>query len=187
VAERFADGEARAEDLEAARGAAAAAAQAALLIAQTPGAADRAEARVAEAEARAASWAASAERTYVVAGAVAWAAGDAAARADEIGGRGGGAGGPPEHQAQADLLREVFGNPFRPSPPLPAAVLAWSDGIVVRLAQALYEARDFSNIALLADALSDAGCADEALLAHCRSGGEHVRGCWAVDAVLGKS
>jgi hypothetical protein len=91
-----------------------------------------------------------------------------------------------QSQCQCDLLRDIF-RPFRPSPPLPAAVLAWSDGIVVRLAQAMYEARDFSNLALLADALLDAGCADEALLAHCRSGGEHVRGCWAVDGVLGKS
>jgi hypothetical protein len=40
---------------------------------------------------------------------------------------------------------------------------------------------------LLADALLDAGCADEDLLAHCRRGGEHVRGCWAVDSILGKS
>jgi hypothetical protein len=39
---------------------------------------------------------------------------------------------------------------------------------------------------VLADALLDAGCADEELLAYCRGGGEHVRGCWAVDALLGK-
>jgi hypothetical protein len=51
----------------------------------------------------------------------------------------------------------------------------------------MYDARDFSNLGLLADALLDAGGADEALLAHCRSGGEHVRGCWAVDRILGKS
>jgi hypothetical protein len=88
---------------------------------------------------------------------------------------------------QVDLLREIVGNPFRPSPPLPAEVRAWNGGTVVRLARAMYEARDFSNLGILADALLDAGCADEALLAHCRSGEEHVRGCWAVDCVLGKS
>jgi hypothetical protein len=39
--------------------------------------------------------------------------------------------------AQAQLLRDIFGNPFRPPPPLPPAVLAWHDGTVVRLAQAM--------------------------------------------------
>jgi hypothetical protein len=56
----------------------------------------------------------------------------------------------------------------------------------VRVAQAKDESRAFSKIALLADALLDAGDADEELLAHCRSGGAHVRGCWAVDLLLGK-
>jgi hypothetical protein len=91
-----------------------------------------------------------------------------------------------ERSALSVLLRDIFGNPFRPSPPLPAEVLAWNDGTVVRLARAMYEARDFRNMGVLADALLDAGCADEELLAHCRGGGEHVRGCWAVDALLGK-
>ena len=96
--------------------------------------------------------------------------------------------------AQADLLRCIFGNPFRPSPPLPPAVLAWNDRTVPRIAQAVYDERrmpegilDAARLAVLADALLDAGCDDEALLAHCRSAGPHVRGCKAVDAILGKS
>ena len=40
---------------------------------------------------------------------------------------------------------------------------------------------------ILADALQDAGCDDEAVLAHCRGAGPHVRGCWVVDLVLGKA
>jgi hypothetical protein len=36
---------------------------------------------------------------------------------------------------------------------------------------------------VLADALEEAGCADEALLAHCRADGPHARGCWALDAL----
>src|SRR5581483_2599391 len=40
-----------------------------------------------------------------------------------------------------DVLRDIFGNPFRPSPPLPPAVLAWNDGTVRRIAQAIYEVR----------------------------------------------
>jgi hypothetical protein len=94
----------------------------------------------------------------------------------------------------AFLLRDIFGNPFRPSPPVPPAVLAWNDGAVRRLAQAAYEERqlpagtlDAGRLGILADALLDAGCDDEGLLAHLRSDGPHMRGCWAVDAVLGRS
>src|SRR5258705_183526 len=56
----------------------------------------------------------------------------------------------------------------------------------VGLARAAYEDRAFARLPLLADALMDAGCDDDRLLDHCRSRGPHVRGCWAVDLVLGK-
>jgi hypothetical protein len=92
------------------------------------------------------------------------------------------------------LLRDLFGNPFNPSPPVPAAVLAWNDRTIPRLAEALYEERkmpegtfDTGRIAILADALLDAGCDDDDLIQHCRSPGPHVRGCWAVDLCLGLS
>jgi hypothetical protein len=87
----------------------------------------------------------------------------------------------------AALVRDIFGDPFQPVPPLALEVLSWNGGTVVRLAQAMYDARDFTNMGLLADALLDAGCADEGLLAHCRAAVSHARGCWAVDAVLGRS
>jgi hypothetical protein len=86
----------------------------------------------------------------------------------------------------AALLRDVFGNPFRPPPPLAPAVLSWDGGTVARLAAAIYDERAFDRLPVLADALEDAGCADAAILGHCRGGGEHVRGCWVVDLVLGK-
>lgn len=53
------------------------------------------------------------------------------------------------------------------------------------LAAAAYEERAFDHLPLLADALMDAGCADDDLLGHCRAAGPHVRGCWVVDLVLG--
>jgi hypothetical protein len=40
--------------------------------------------------------------------------------------------------------------------------------------------------AILADALQDAGCDNYDILSHCRGDGQHVRGCWVVDLVLGK-
>lgn len=84
-----------------------------------------------------------------------------------------------------DLVRELWGNPFRPTVVLPGW-LAWNGGTVPRLAQAIYEERAFDRIPLLADALEDAGCSDLNLLAHCRGPGPHLPGCWAVDQLLGK-
>ena len=56
-----------------------------------------------------------------------------------------------------------------------------------RLAQAIYEARAFDRLPILADALEEAGWTDNAILTHLRSAGPHVRGCWALDLVLGKA
>lgn len=97
-----------------------------------------------------------------------------------------------ERAAQAEIFREIFGNPFRPVA-VDASWLAWNDGTVVKLAQAIYDERelpsghlDVGRLAVLADALEDAGCADQEILAHCRGPGPHVRGCWVVDLLLGK-
>jgi hypothetical protein len=87
---------------------------------------------------------------------------------------------------QAVLARDVFGNPFHPMPGLDPCWLAWNAGTVRKVAQAIYEERRFEDMAVLADALEEAGCADRALLSHLRGPGPHVRGCWALDLVLGK-
>jgi hypothetical protein len=91
-----------------------------------------------------------------------------------------------ESAAQADLVREVFGNPFRPVP-VPRAWLSWHDGTIPRLAQSVYEERAFDRLPILADALEDAGCDDAQILGHCRGNGTHVRGCWVVDLLLSKA
>jgi hypothetical protein len=96
------------------------------------------------------------------------------------------AGRAAERGAQADLLRDIIGNPFRPVTLAPA-VLTWDGRTVVRLAQAIYEERAYDRLPILADALEEAGCTDAELLAHCRQGDGHVRGCWALDLVLGKA
>ena len=85
---------------------------------------------------------------------------------------------------QAEILRDILGNPFRPGT-VKEAWLRWQGGLVGALARRIYDERDFAALAILADALEDAGCDDEAVLSHCRSGGDHVRGCWAVDLLLG--
>jgi hypothetical protein len=93
---------------------------------------------------------------------------------------------------QTALLRDIFGSPFRPVTISPA-ILAWSDGLVVRLAQAVYDERPLpdgslnpNRIAVLADALEEGSCSDADILSHLRGPGPHVRGCVIVDAVLGK-
>jgi len=91
-----------------------------------------------------------------------------------------------ERADQAALLRCIFGTPFR-SITLDPAWLPWHDGLLVSMAQRMYDARDFADMPVLADALEDAGCTNQDILGHCRSGGEHVRGCWVVDLVMGKS
>jgi hypothetical protein len=88
-----------------------------------------------------------------------------------------------EQVAQADLFRDIFGNPSRPVPVNPA----WQTNNVLALAQTIYDDRAFDRLPILADALEDAGCDNADILNHCRQPGEHVRGCWAVDLLLGKS
>jgi hypothetical protein len=96
-----------------------------------------------------------------------------------------------ERGEQAALLRDTFPNPFRSTPAITPDTLAHNDGIL-KLAQAAYDNRvlpagllDPARLAILADALEEAG-ADAALLEHLRGPGPHVRGCFALDAVLGK-
>jgi hypothetical protein len=95
-----------------------------------------------------------------------------------------------EEEAQAGLLRCIFGNPFRPV----ALDRSWKTPTALAIAQAAYDDRivpaghlDAAHLAILADALEDAGCTNAELLGHLRGPGPHVRGCWALDAILGKS
>jgi hypothetical protein len=90
-----------------------------------------------------------------------------------------------ERSIQASLNREVFGNPFRPAA-IDPAWLTWNAGSVPKLAQSIYNDRAFDCIPALAQMLEDAGCTSAQILGHCRRPGTHVRGCWVVDALLGK-
>jgi hypothetical protein len=92
-----------------------------------------------------------------------------------------------EQRHQCDLLRDIFGPaPFRRLPRLNPAWLAWEGGTVPKLAASIYDERAFDRLPILADALEEAGCDAAELLTHLRWPGPHVRGCWALDLVLGK-
>ncbi len=90
---------------------------------------------------------------------------------------------------QAARVREVLGNPFRPV----AFLAEWRTPAALTLAEAAYDERslpsghlDPARLVVLSDAVEEAGCADADFLAHLRSPGPHVRGCWALDLVLGR-
>jgi len=86
---------------------------------------------------------------------------------------------------QPNLLYDIFPNPFRPVS-LDPAWLHWRDRTVLRLATSIYATQDFSGLPMLADALEEAGCTDATLLTHCRGPVHHVRGCWALDLLMGR-
>jgi len=90
---------------------------------------------------------------------------------------------------QAGILRDIVGNPFRPVTLHPT----WRTSTVRTLVQAVYDDRQvpsgfFNNqrLSVLADALEEAGCNNADILNHCRQQGEHMRGCWVLDLILGK-
>lgn len=89
-----------------------------------------------------------------------------------------------ERQRQSDLLRELIGNPFRPVR-LDVGRLPWGGADVARLARVIDEEAAYDRLPILGDALEEAGCADEAILNHCRASAAHTRGCWALDLLLG--
>lgn len=109
---------------------------------------------------------------------------------------------------RAALLRDVFGNPFRPNLYADGCHLcggstvsphgmqcgnciehkrklwawrAWDDGTVANLAQVICAGRRWEDLPVLADALLDAGCADEGVLGHLHFTGPHCAGCWVLD------
>ena len=87
---------------------------------------------------------------------------------------------PPQRRVQ--ILRDVFGNPFRPASIAPSC----RTPKVVALAQEMYDHYAFDRLVDLADVLEEAGCDNPEILNHCRAPGPHVRGCWVVDLVLAK-
>lgn len=92
-----------------------------------------------------------------------------------------------DRKAVARFLHELIGNPFRPYRFEPQ----WRTSTVLGLARGIYEDRAFDRMPILADALLDADCDEEAILRHCRGtehhapdGVTHIRGCWVIDLIL---
>jgi len=82
-----------------------------------------------------------------------------------------------------EIFRDFVPNPFLRLEWNPD----WFTSTVRELATVMYEHREFSAMPILADALQDAGCDNEQILNHCRAEKLHARGCWVLDAILGKT
>jgi hypothetical protein len=89
----------------------------------------------------------------------------------------------PALRFQAGLVRDIFGNPFRPV----TFDRPRQTRHVTALAATIYGGRAFDRLPILADALEEAGCDNADILSHCRGPGQHVRGCWVVDLVTGRA
>lgn len=90
---------------------------------------------------------------------------------------------PPADRRQADAVRDIVGNPFRP----PRFDPRWRTLNTTAIARALYAERRFGDLPILAEALHEAGCADDDVLAHGRLPQEHFRGCWLIDGLVERS
>ena len=88
-----------------------------------------------------------------------------------------------EDRAMCDLLRDIIGNPFRKV----KFAKKWRTDTAVALARQMYESRDFGAMPILADALQDAGCDSDDILAHCRGAGPHACACAKADCSVSES
>src|SRR5262249_34070245 len=88
--------------------------------------------------------------------------------------------------AQAEVLIDMLAHPTLPCR-IDPAWLTWNNGAVGKLAQAFYQERNWFSLPILADALEEAGCTSAELTAHLRELRRHVRGCWALDLLLGRN
>jgi hypothetical protein len=90
-------------------------------------------------------------------------------------------GSPAERRRQASVLRDIAA-PFHTAALRPE----WASPIVRAIADGAYAGRDWQALPILADALEDEGCDDVKALTHLRGPGPHARGCWVLDALLGR-
>ncbi|MGF1583241.1 MAG: hypothetical protein ACFCD0_28305 [Gemmataceae bacterium] len=93
-----------------------------------------------------------------------------------------------ERRAQCNIIRDVCGNPWKEPVPTSdwASWCRWENDTILNLTKEIYAKEAYHKIPILADALEEAGCCDEAILTHCRSSSfDHSRGCWVLDNLLG--
>jgi tetratricopeptide (TPR) repeat protein len=93
--------------------------------------------------------------------------------------------GADQQEEACDVLRCIFGGLVRPISLEPSWLKA-NNSAADLLAQEVYARDQFDLMPVLGDALEDAGCADDAVLEHCRSVRPHAAGCWVIAAIRGE-
>jgi hypothetical protein len=86
-----------------------------------------------------------------------------------------------EEIAQARLLRCISGDPFIITP---RSTLITRPSVTI--ATQWYKDHNIQALCALAEILEESG-ADQRALDHFREPGDHARGCWVIDEILGKS
>lgn len=94
------------------------------------------------------------------------------------------AAGREERSQQSHLIRDIFGNPFSA---VWGATSSWDCTSGRTIAQQIYDGRAFDRLPDLGDALEEAGFSNPEISAHLRNPGPHVRGCWVIDLILGRT
>jgi len=85
-----------------------------------------------------------------------------------------------EEQAQLRVVHDIFDDLVRPV----TFDSRWRTPELVSIARRMYSEHVFDPIPSLADALDHARCTQAEILAHVRTGGMHVRGCWVIELIL---
>lgn len=82
------------------------------------------------------------------------------------------------------LLRDIVGDPFREQ--FLNSMSCWNSETLVADARTVYRKRSVGDLVQLGDLLVESGCDDSEMIDHCYAPFRHVRGCWVIDAILGK-
>lgn len=91
----------------------------------------------------------------------------------------------PLHPNRRFVVLALLEDSLHLSGTIPALDPSWLTSDVRDLARTIYNECTFEDLPILSDALLDAGCENEEMIAHCRSAGPHLRGCWVIDLLLG--
>ncbi len=92
-----------------------------------------------------------------------------------------------EHALRKGLRAAGYCLPPKTVKPFNNELLTWNNGTIPMLARSILQERAYHHLPVLGDALEEAGCMDIDLLNHCRQPGEHWRGCWVLDLLIGRS
>jgi hypothetical protein len=87
-----------------------------------------------------------------------------------------------EQQCQIEMLRDMFHRPSDLSNQRRDAI----PGAVRTFAEMIYEQQSFMRMKELAAVIEQAGECPQPIVDHCIAPGPHVRGCWALDWILGR-